>query len=684
MKLKATLLYILAAFCTATAIAEEPERTPAFPGAEGWGRYVTGGRGGRVIHVTNLNDSGEGSLRSAIDADCPRTIVFDVSGTIYLKSALGINKGNVTIAGQTAPGDGICIADAPVTINTSNVIMRYIRLRPGNRNGGEFDAIEAKDRSRIIIDHCSLSWSVDETCSVYGNRFSTVQWCIIAQSLRYGGHSKEAHGYGAMMGGEGASYHHNLLMHHDSRCPRICERPASGPRDTTDFRNNVMYNWAGQGCYGAENMYFNMVNNYYKPGPATATRPSNIQKRICGITVNSTEGDPMYHVWAKVYVDGNFNSKYADVTRDNFNYGIWAQIDENARNNPSVSGLRREEMQLREPVKYYYVTTHTAADAFERVMDFSGASYRRDSHDELMVSDARSGEATYTGSGSGNGKGIIDSPDDNRPADASADWTPWPVLAREAAPADTDGDGMPDEWETANGLNPNDPEDRNLRDAEGYTMLEVYINSLVQHITEAQNEGGTTDGYVERYPVVADSYTLSNDTRIDGTWDFDGGFNISNTMGGSYYTSGSYIGVTRDVCHTVALPERVQVDAVTVTGHTRYSSATYGDAVLTELGGEIFGGNIYSLAKGSDDSDFTVRLAKPATGALTMTWTGNIPLMKMTLHTSTASCAGVDAPAVSVADESADGRWFNLQGIEIPRPTRPGLYIFNRTKVLVK
>ncbi|MDE6611561.1 MAG: hypothetical protein K2K22_03260, partial [Muribaculaceae bacterium] len=636
MSLKHLLTYSLLALCLGTAAAEEPERTPAFPGAEGWGRYVTGGRGGKVVHVTNLNDSGEGSLRAAIDTDGARTIVFDISGTIYLKSGLGINKGDVTIAGQTAPGDGICIADAPVTINCSNVIMRYIRLRPGNRNGGEFDALEAKDRSRIIIDHCSLSWSVDETCSVYGNRFSTVQWCLIAQSLRYGGHSKDAHGYGAMMGGEGASYHHNLLMHHDSRCPRICERPASGPRDTTDFRNNVMYNWAGQGCYGAENMYFNMVNNYYKPGPATASRPSNIQKRICGITVNSTVGDPMYHVWAKVYVDGNFNSKYADVSRDNFNYGIWAQIDESARNNPSVSGLRREEMQLREPVKYYYVSTHSAADAFERVLDFAGASLHRDSHDELMASDARSGVATYTGSGSGNGKGIIDSPYDNKPADADDSWSPWPLLARENAPADSDRDGMPDMWEVEMGLDPQNPEDRNIRNEEGYTMLEVYINSLVEHITEAQNEGAAADGYIERHAPVMESYTLSNETRIDGSWSFDGDFSMSNSMNGSYYTSGAYIGVSRDICHTITLPERVQVDAVSITGHTRYSSATFGDASLVELAGSTFESGDYSLAKGAEDSSFKVILDKPATGSMTMTWTGNIPLMMITLHTSAA------------------------------------------------
>lgn len=677
MKIRTAIIYILTALCFGTAAAEEPERTPAFPGAEGWGRYVTGGRGGKVIHVTNLNDSGEGSLRSAIETEGARTIVFDVSGTIYLKSGLGINKGDVTIAGQTAPGDGICIADAPVTINTSNVIMRYIRLRPGNRNGGEFDALEAKDRSRIIIDHCSLSWSVDETCSVYGNRFSTVQWCIIAQSLRYGGHTKDAHGYGAMMGGEGATYHHNLLMHHDSRCPRICERPASGPRDTTDFRNNVMYNWAGQGCYGAENMYFNMVNNYYKPGPATSTRSSNIQKRICGITVNSTVGDPMYHVWAKVFVSGNYNTKHADVTRDNFNYGIWAQIDENARNNPSASGLYRSQMELKEPVKYYYVTTHTAQDAFERVMDYAGASYRRDSHDALMVSDARLGEATYTGSGSGNGKGIIDSPYDNRPADADDNWNPWPVLAREEAPADTDRDGMPDEWEIANGLDPENPEDRNLRTEEGYTMLEVYINSLVEHITEAQNEGGNADGDIERFPVIKDSYTISNDTRTDGSWTFDGGFSISNSKNSSYYTSGSYIGVRHNVSHTITLPERMQVDAISITGHTRYSSDSYGDASLIELNGETFSAGTYSLAKGEADSEFTVRPSEPLTGSFTMTWSDNIPLMKITLHTSAASFAGIDTPVATAPERPADNRWFNLQGIEIPRPERPGLYIRN-------
>lgn len=275
MKTRLLIKYMMLIIASVAASAQERiERTPAFPGAEGWGRYVTGGRGGKVLHVTNLRDSGYGSLRWACEQTGPRIVVFDISGTIYLQSDLKITNGNLTLAGQTAPGDGICVADYPVTFACPNIIARYMRFRPGNRmaetegDGFEPDGLGAVDSRLIIVDHCSISWSVDECCSIYGNRFTTVQWCIISQSLRYGGHSKNTHGYGAMMGGEGASYHHNLLVHHDSRCPRLGERPATGARDTTDFRCNVMYNWSGQGCYGAENMNANIVNNYYKPARA--------------------------------------------------------------------------------------------------------------------------------------------------------------------------------------------------------------------------------------------------------------------------------------------------------------------------------------------------------------------------------------------------------------------------------
>lgn len=686
MKLKALLLPILSAVAISAAatVPQAVERTPAFPGAEGWGRYVTGGRGGKVYHVTNLNDNGRGSLRAAVEASGPRIVVFDVSGTIYLKSDLKIRYGNITIAGQTAPGDGICIADYPMSIAAPNVILRYLRLRPGNAastNLDGLDALSCNDTHHIMVDHCSLSWSTDECCSVYGNTFSTVQWCLISQSLRYGGHSKETHGYGGMMGGEGASYHHNMLVHHDSRCPRLGERPATGPRDTTDFRCNVMYNWSGLGCYGAENMNVNILNNYYKPGPATRTRNSNVQKRICGVGVNESEGNPMYHVWATIYVDGNVNPSFADVTRDNWNYGIWLQIDSKYRNNASQYNLDRNRMRLAEPVKYYYVTTHSAEDTYDRVLDYAGASLVRDSHDELMVSDTRNGAATYTGKGEGDAPGIIDSPDDNRPADAPDNWKAWPALESQPAPADTDGDGMPDEWEIANGLDPNDPADGNRYNDEGYTMVEVYINSLVDHITEAQNEGGTADGYREYYAPVRDSYEISMATRQGTTgWDFDGGISLN---GGSYGNQGNYVSISRNSLHTITLPERASVSRIKVQGYGRYTGDSYDDASLTQLGRQKYATGTYTLPKGSEPGEFTVDIEPAATGTLDMSWSGNNPCCIITLYTDNSELS-IDSPEIAPAETAGDNRWFNLQGIGVAEPTAPGLYIHNGKKILIR
>lgn len=686
MKRILNITYLLCLMLAATAgvasATERAERTPAFPGAEGWGRYVTGGRGGKVIHVTNLNDSGTGSLRWAIDQTGPRTIVFDVSGTIHLKSDLDLRAADVTIAGQTAPGDGICIADFPFSIKTRNVIIRYIRFRPGNASSTNLDGLDGLgcvDSERIMIDHCSISWATDECCSVYGNRFSTVQWCIISQSLRHGGHSKGTHGYGGMMGGEGATYHHNLLAHHDSRAPRLGERPATGPRDTTDFRNNVMYNWSGQGCYGCENMNVNIVGNYYKPGSATNQRDIGIRKRICGVGVNENPNDPMYLVWSTLFVEGNVNSKYEDVTADNWTIGIWNQLDAKYRTLEKY-GLDESKMHLTEPVKYYHVTTHSADDAFNRVLDYAGASLSRDSHDALMASDTRNGEHTYTGSGSGNGKGIIDSPLDNRPVDAPDDWTPWPVLNSTAAPVDTDRDGMPDEWEIANGLNPDNADDRNVLNAEGYTMLEVYINSIVEHITEAQNAGGTESGYKEYVPEALNEYIISADTREDNSWSFGHGITLSNTSNSGYTTSGEYIGVARDVQHTISLPEGAEITWIEAEGRARYSTDKYPAATLSELNGNAYADGQYSLPKGDAAGSFSIVLDKPASNSLTMTWTGNNPYLKLILHTT--SPLGVSD--VTDGSRKTDNRWFNLQGIEVDSPSVPGLYIHNGKKILIK
>lgn len=492
------LTFVLTLVCTCMTAQELKEKTPAFPGAEGYGRYVTGGRGGKVYHVTNLDDSGIGSLRWAIEQSGPRTIVFDVCGTIHLKSQLKIRNGNVTIAGQTSPGEGICLADWDFAIAAPNVIIRYMRFRCSDTSGGEPDALGGFDGSKIIIDHCSVSWSVDECLSVYGNEHMTVQWCIISQSLRMSTHYKNAHGYGGIWGGKGASYHHNLMVHHDSRTPRFGNRPKYKEKDTTDYRNNVIYNWAGHGCYGAEGMKINMVNNYYKPGPATDERGSGrnrpLHYRICKIDISNTETDPSYHKWGKYYVAGNVNPDHPSLINRNWEMGIYDQISDGTWGYTQTS---KDTMKLLEPLPFMYVTTHTAEQAYDKVLQYAGCSLKRDEIDELVVSDTRDRKATYTGSDSGDLLGIIDSPYDLRPADADDSWFPWPTLVETRLYTDNDGDGMDDNWEDRNGLDNDDPTDGNIVGKDGYTNLERYLNSLVAGITTAQNEGGTPEGFVE-------------------------------------------------------------------------------------------------------------------------------------------------------------------------------------------
>ena len=542
----------LSAVPTSNAVADN---LPAFPGAEGFGRYTTGGRGGAVYHVTKLDDDGsEGTFRWACNKSGTRTIVFDVSGTIYLKSTLQLKRGNVTIAGQTAPGDGICIADYPFEISSDNVIIRFMRFRLGNRHVDkhEGDGLGGMDRKNIIVDHCSISWSIDECLSVYGSKNITLQWNIVSQSLKNSGHSKGAHGYGGNWGGSGASYHHNLLAHHDSRVPRLGPRPGTQTDERMDLRNNVMYNWGGNGCYGGEGMNVNIAYNYYKPGPTTlkikkarqyrlaapgirtvdyclnkssiasyyktATGVSVTDKDVSGssdgtnnyVTIKGTkylidmatnkidvngkqmtvawnDWKPMLHVWGKFYVEGNYNPNFADMNKNNFKYGLSDQIDKSG-NDKTYPG--DDAIRLTAPMTFEGVTTHTAQDAYDRVLAYAGASLHRDWVDEQMVNDTKNGVAAATGSG--NTGGIINSQDDNKPAGTGSDWSAWPNLVTDTSinVTDTDGDGIPDYWEDANGLDKNNKADGNQTDAEGYTNLERYMNSLVADIMTKENEGG--------------------------------------------------------------------------------------------------------------------------------------------------------------------------------------------------
>lgn len=504
------------AFCglLATSSVSAQELQPAFPGAEGFGRYVTGGRGGNVFHVTNLNDSGEGSLRWALSQAGIKTIVFDVSGTIELKSKLNIPS-NTTLAGQTAPGDGICVADYPCAINGNNVIVRYMRFRLGNdyvtTNGADgWDGFGALDKNNYIIDHCSVSWSIDECLSCIGGKNITVQWCISAQSLRHAGHTKGNHGYGGNWGGSGASFHHNLMIHHESRTPRLGPRYTTQLDERMDMRNNVIYNWTGNGVYGGEAMTINIVNNYYKPGPGS---PSGVKgMRIAAVNLRTTKYVTQYtaykpteHIWGKFFVDGNVNTKYSQVTEDNWTYGMYNQIS-NSDNDNLYTAVAKDTMRLRSPMPFPHTTTHSADVAYEKVLAYAGASLHRDSHDALMVSDCRDGIATYTGDyyekkatspteGKKNAAGIINSPYDNKPAGADDNWSPWPTLTSNIPPVDTDGDGIPDSWEEEHGLDPNNAEDGKIVAEDGYTNLEHYLNSLVEDITEAQLADGTIEGY---------------------------------------------------------------------------------------------------------------------------------------------------------------------------------------------
>ncbi len=471
----------------------KPAVFAAFPTAEGHGRNTTGGRGGEVYYVTSLEDDNkEGSLRYAINQTGARTILFAVSGTIELKSELKIKNGDLTIAGQTAPGDGICLAGWPVSVDASNIIIRYLRFRMGDLkdiNADGADAIGGRYQKDIIIDHCSMSWSTDECVSFYNNENFTMQWCIISESLRESKHAKGAHGYGGIWGGMKASFHHNLLANHDSRNPRLGPGVNSTKdNEIVDLRNNVIYNWSGNSCYGAEAMHVNIVNNYYKPGPAT---PSGTSKRgrIIAIDKKTSEADKksypnIFDTWGTFFIEGNVvndgsDNKYCkNATENNWEFGVYNQF---AAKYGTVDQETKDALKRKTPVATDEITTHTADEALNKVLSYAGCVLQRDAIDARIVDETRNGTVTFYGAKSGK-PGIIDSQSDLGEA-------PWPILKSEDAPLDTDGDGIPDEWELKYGLDPKNKEDGSLKTLDPdskYTNLERYINSLVEEFESGQ------------------------------------------------------------------------------------------------------------------------------------------------------------------------------------------------------
>lgn len=439
----------------------------AFPGAEGFGRYTTGGRGGKVLIVDNLlddeNNPPTGSLRWALKQKGPRIVVFNVSGTIALEGPLRITEDDLTVAGQTAPGDGICLKNYATSIQADNVIIRYLRFRCGNEKlaSAEQDALNSTRHKNIIIDHCSMSWSIDEAASFYDNTNFTLQWSIISESLYEAGHAKGAHGFGGIWGGMGASFHHNLIASHTSRNPRFngSRFTSDSATEIVDFRNNVVFNWGFNSVYGGEEGKQNMVNNYFKPGPAT--KKGELQYRILDLTqlffIQSINPDTLYA--GRFYIDGNMVEGYEKATKDNWGLGVQKATPEQKQTSKSSQPFPSGDVQ-----------TETAASAYEHVLQHAGAVLpRRDAVDQRIVYEVKTGKCTYGGK-YGAGTGIIDAQPDG-----------WPELKTYDVLKDTDRDGMPDDWEKRRSLNPADPADAARSALHGqYSNIEVYINSLVR------------------------------------------------------------------------------------------------------------------------------------------------------------------------------------------------------------
>jgi pectate lyase len=439
----ASIAFVLAVAAASPASGRD---VPAFPGAEGFGAKASGGRGGRVIAVTNLDDAGPGSFRAAVDEKGPRTIVFRISGNIPLNSSIKVKNGDLTIAGQTAPGDGICLQNYSLDLaGGSNVIIRYLRVRPGDAAGKGLDALGGREGENIIIDHCSTSWSIDECVSIYsGARNITVQWCLMSESLYQSVHTKGHHGFGGIWGGQNASWHHNLLAHHSSRNPRIVGKSVGG--QFLDLRNNVIYNWGYNSTYGGDgDVRVNLINNFYKPGPATR---ENVRARVA----NPSKGEVPNNWW----IAGNLVIGSPEVSSDN-----WLGVHPVAES--AVNEIRAEKAFEAAPV-----TTQPAEEAFELVLKHAGAnSPQRDSVDARIVEEARMGNAKFGGA-YGDGKGIIDSP---------KTVGGWPELKSLPSPVDADGDGMPDEWELRFKFNLGNSSDAFLdSDNDGYTNLEEFLN----------------------------------------------------------------------------------------------------------------------------------------------------------------------------------------------------------------
>lgn len=416
---------------------------PAFPGAEGFGAHSLGGRGGAVYVVTTLADYNPkrkrdapilGSLRHAVAAKGPRTVVFAVAGVIELIAPMTIDEPRLTIAGQTAPGDGICLTNYYTAIRADDVVVRHLRFRPGDSIGKEMDALSIYGCRRVIVDHCSASWSVDETLSVTGAGCGdiTVQWCFITESLDQSAHAKGSHGYGSLIRTDGGvTFHHNLYAHHRTRCPRPGTY-GEPPGLLLDFRNNVIYDWISPAGYTSDDpARINYVGNYLKPGPST--REKAYMFNIGGpATTMFVEHNTLAYEKLRGPTD-------------------WDWIEHAEPGN-----------KLDAPLSTPAISDDTAEAARDRILESGGATLpKRDAVDRRIVEEVRSG-----------GGRVINSPSEVGGLPKYA-----PPAGAQARPDDADVDGMPDAWETLHGLNSSDGQDHAIdSDMDGYTNLEEFLN----------------------------------------------------------------------------------------------------------------------------------------------------------------------------------------------------------------
>jgi len=681
-------------------------QAPAFPGAEGHGRYITGGRGGEVVHVTNLNDSGSGSLREAVSGNSKKIVVFDVGGVIPLSSNLTIGD-NTTIEGQTAPSPGITIRYYTVTPGSNNII-RYIRVRRGqekNVNDGA-DAITSQHKTGMMIDHCSFSWSIDEVASFYDNNNFTMQWCTIAESLINAGHEKGAHGYGGIWGGKLASFHHNLIAHVANRSPRF-----NGARynwggytsnllfndyrwqntlqaEIVDFRNCIVYN-CGNGCYGGPGGgHINIVNNYYKTGPAgSTTHVTNVTLAGSG---NAGNDQTFWDMTSRYFINGNQVNSNANYDWKGVSYdkGIPSKNGDYYTKDPnhyygegagyvSISGTDCVRIKLDNASATGEVTTHTASQAYQKVLDYAGASMFPDEVDKRYVSETRSGTATYKGSVTGKSGRIDRVADVNGYTEATFGTGAYP------SEWDTDRDGMPDIWEEANGLDAHNASDAATYtlDPKGYyTNIEVYCNALVEEMVKQQNANAETT-VDEYYPTVkkvegvpyygagtdfgeiieeTKSYTIAQSTYQSGgdtqVWTFNEGITVSNGKGKTYNSSkGKEDGIkySKNVQYAIGLPDHFYAKTVTFKGYDNYADL---DSYLLECNGTEYEATAYVFPKKENDQytvvSHTVELATPTAKQLTFTAGGQQTVWVITL----TGMVSTQEPVTLLGDANKDGQ----------------------------